>query len=321
VQDLARAHEVIAELGDPAAQVDVLLDEATVRDWLEDFHRSRELAEQAQALAGAMPDGPGALLEARLTMARARSACRFNESSLSADLFLEAAARAESLGDAAYETYVISLALGGYVLAGLGRLDEAEAAFDRVIPLARARGDRMHLTAALANRQLLWGARHDADRMLADVHGVLEIAREVGNPRSEYCALQSMALCLHWLGRGDEAESYARRAIEVDDRQMGTSAHLEGRLLLARILAVRGDPRAAEVLADIRARHEGAQLSGRREATLLPAEEVVFKVLSLALHGGAPAEWQALEAEARKFFVGYDLDEVERFARAATSSG
>jgi tetratricopeptide (TPR) repeat protein len=213
-----------------AAEIAIVLDEATVLDWIEEFHRSREKATQAHEAAGRLAGGPGALLEARLTLARARSHIRFNENEAAAPLFLDAARRAEALGDEAYETLVVALLLGGFVLTIVGRLDEAEAAFNRVIPLLAARGDKLHLTGALANRFPLWAAQAaggaDPRRPAAaprDGPRAGQRAPRIRHPRFA-------ALCLHWIGESRDAESYARRAIEVEDRFLVPAAHLEGRV-------------------------------------------------------------------------------------------
>src|SRR5262249_18612671 len=98
LQDLHRARARAIERGDRIAQIANCLDEATVLDWLDDWHGSREVVAQAEQLAGEMAEPPGALLAARLAMARARSAHRFSDDSTAAELFLEAAKGAESMG-------------------------------------------------------------------------------------------------------------------------------------------------------------------------------------------------------------------------------
>jgi len=321
LHDLAQAREHAAARGDLPAEIAIILDEATVLDWIEEFHRSREKATQAEEAAGRLAGGAGALLEARLTLARARSHFRFNENEAAAPLFLDAARRAETLGEEAYETLVVALLLGGFVLTIVGRLDEAEAAFNRVIPLLAARGDKLHLTGALANRFPLWAARRQPGPILADLQLLLEMGRELGSARHEYGVLGFAALCLHWIGESRDAESYARRAIEVEDRYLGAAAHLEGRVLLARILALRGDlDAAAGVLADIRGRHDAALARGQRDAALLPAEEVLVAEVDLLTRGGSPDEWRALASRAREVLSGADLDEVVRSSGSAISA-
>jgi tetratricopeptide (TPR) repeat protein len=317
LRDYERACVLAIEVGDVAAEIGVRLDQATALDWLEDWHHSRELAQKASSAAQKLLGGPGALLEARLIMARARAHHRFYENTEAAPLFLEAAERSEALGDPAYETMVVSLLQGAYVLAVLGRLQESEAAFDRVVPLTAARRDLLHLGAALANRQVLWASLNRLDRMLPDLNSLLEITRQLGHPRLEYCAEQGLALSLHWLGRRQEAEAHIRRAMEIDDRHMGSSAHMEARVYLARFLAVGGEAAAAaEVLNDIRARQELARQRGLRDAELLGAEQVMFDLADYLVRRVRGTEWSGLGERARKYFSGYDLQEIERLVHA-----
>jgi tetratricopeptide (TPR) repeat protein len=316
--DLRRARAMAVAADDGPAQIATALDEATVLDWVEEWVRSRELAEEAAALAARLPGGPGALLEARLAMALGRSACRFSNDVEAARLLLAAAAGAEPLGDAAYETLVVALLLAGYVLATLERLDESEAAFARVIPLAASRSDQLHLASALGNRMVLWTLRDEPDRALVDLQEVLRIAREIGNPRLEANSRTMLATAFHWLARDAEAEAEARRAIEVDDHRYGASARLESRVILARILAAKGQrDAAATVLAEIAARQEAARARGSHEGDLVPSEETQRAFAELVIKGGSAAEWRDLEARARQTLTGRDLDEIRRFAARA----
>ena len=57
--DLARARELALRGSDRALQVEVLLDEAMALDWLFEWQRSRELAEQARAAGGGARPAPG----------------------------------------------------------------------------------------------------------------------------------------------------------------------------------------------------------------------------------------------------------------------
>jgi tetratricopeptide (TPR) repeat protein len=310
--DLAAA---AAAARDPREAVAVALDQATVLDWLDEWRPSRDLVETARARAGELPGGPGPLLQARLTMALGRSACRFSEDEEAARLLGDAAAQAAALGDEGYETLVVSLLLGGYVLAVLGRLDEARRAFDQVIPLVAGRGDQLHLAAALGNRFMLWAAMGETDRMAADLQALLEIAREIGNPRLECGAHEMLAQHFHRLGRSQEAELHARRAIDVGDRRMGLAARLEPRVTLARVLAKRGELLAAgEVIAEIRARQAAASARGSSEAELVPLEEVQLAVAELLVRDAPAGEWAALEERARRYLSGRDLEEVVELA-------
>jgi tetratricopeptide (TPR) repeat protein/type II secretory pathway predicted ATPase ExeA len=314
--DLEAARALALARGDRATELTILLDEATILDFLYDWPRMRAVVDEARALAAAMPAGPGPVLAARLTFNLGRTACRFSEDADAARLLLEAAAAAEALGDPGYETYetiVVSLLQGAYVLATLGRLDEAEAAYARVLPLVTARGDQLHVAAVLISRFLLWAARDQPDRMLDDLSRALQICREIGIPHLEVSAQQTLALCLHWTGREDDAERHARRAIQVDDRIMGDSARMESRLILARILAARGELAGARlVLDEVAARLAAARARGDGALELVPAEQVFHDLVALRIQGGTPPEWRALAERARQVLTGKDLDEVLR---------
>ncbi len=81
--DFSCAREMAREQGDAAAQVDILLDEATALDWLNEFKSSEERVEEARALA----DGGGSpLLAARLLLGLGRSAHRFSRNEEAAAL-------------------------------------------------------------------------------------------------------------------------------------------------------------------------------------------------------------------------------------------
>src|SRR5262249_51158756 len=134
LEDFARARALAHELDDRLTEIEVLLDEATALDWIDEYRKSKELVHEARTLAAA---GTTPLIEARLLMGLGRACFRFSEDGEAAELLGRAAASADRLGDAGYETSVISLLLGGYILATLGRLEDSEGAFDRVIPLCR----------------------------------------------------------------------------------------------------------------------------------------------------------------------------------------
>ena len=314
--DFDAARQTADRLGDFAAEIEVLLDEATALDWADEYRRSDELVAKAKALA---PKATTPLITARLLLGLGRSAFRFSRDAEATQLFEEAAAAAEPLGDAGYETFVISLLLNGYVLATLGRLAESEGAFDRVIPLCTERGDKLHLGAAVGNRFMLWTCRNDKERLIADLKQLLEIAREMGNGRMEQQAHFYLGVFQRWLDNLAEAEKHARRAVEIDQRRFGEAARPESQLLLARVLAAKAEHAAARaILAEIRARAARARERGDREIELLPGEQAFFTMVDLATRHSDEPEWDALQAQAGQCLTGQDLIEVlEMRARAA----
>jgi tetratricopeptide (TPR) repeat protein len=315
-KDFELARAIAHQLGELEAEVETLLDEATALDWVDEYRRSRELVEKAELMAR---NHASPMIEARVLMGLGRSCVRFNSYARAAQLYQLAVEKAEQLGDAAYETYVISLLHRGYVLASLGRLDESERAFNRVIPLCEERGDKLHLGAAIGNRLMLWTGRNDEESLLADLHRLLQICREMGNGRMEQQAHFYLGLFLRWLGELGDAEKHARRAMEIDGKRLGEAARPESALLLARVLAAAGNATGArEILNQIQTRRSRAQERKDREFDLLPGEEVFFAMVDLASREASREEWETLRTRALKCLTGQDLIEFcEMRGRAA----
>jgi len=193
------------------------------------------------------------------------------------------------------------------VLASLGRLEDAERAFDRVIPLCEQRGDKLHLGAALGNRFTLWTCRNDEHRLMADLYRLLQICREIGNGRMEQQAHFYLGLYLRYLGELEDAEKHARRAVEIDEKRLGEAARPESSLLLARVLAAAGNSAGARyILRQIQGRRRGALGRRDQEIELLPGEEVFFSLVDLATREASGEEWEALWARAVKCLTGQD---------------
>jgi len=306
-KDFDIARQLADVLGDAVAHVEILLDEANALDWNDEYRRSKDLVDQAHQRSTEMHSP---LVEARLLMGRGVSCFRFNQDAQAAELLDRAAKWAEPLGDAGYETYVISLLLNGYVLATLGRLNDSEEAFARVIPLCTERGDKLYAAGAMLNRLMLWTCRNDKARLLEDHRRVLALSRELGNGRLEQQAHYYVGLFLRWLNELDEAERHARRAVEIDMRRFGDAARPESELLLGRVLAARGDFDGARgILDQIRARQARARAKGEREVELLPSEAVFFSMIKLLTSEPHDAEWSVVQERAKACLTGQDLIE------------
>jgi tetratricopeptide (TPR) repeat protein len=315
-KDFGAARDLAHSLEDSETEIEVLLDAATALDWADEYRRSKELVDQAQQLSQKVRTP---LIESRLLMGLGRSSFRFSQDVEASQLLDQAARCAEPLGDPGYETYVISLLLNGYVLATLGKLAESEEAFERVIPLCTERGDKLHAAGAMLNRLMLWTCRNEKERLLADLHRVLEMAREMGNGRLEQQVHYYLGLYLRWLNECDEAAKHARRAVEIDERRLGEAARPESALLLSRVLAASGDVSGARAILDeIRARQARARDRGDREIELLPGEEAFFSMVDLATRDAEDSEWKELQARAASCLTGQDLLELlEMRSRAA----
>jgi serine/threonine protein kinase/tetratricopeptide (TPR) repeat protein len=318
--DFDEARRLAEQAGERLTLAEIRLDEALALDWMLEFPRSRQAIEEAARLleAGSRP-----LLDARLSLMRGCSACRFNEDAAALPLLEEAVRRAEPLGAAAYEVWVgANLLLGGYY-AVLGRTGESQAVFERLEAACLARGDERHLSAVVANRTYLWIALDDRPRLEADLRRTIEYARRIGVSLTERHAQINYACYLYWTSALEAADEHARRAIDLDERQFRQVVRPEGRLLRARIALAHGDrARAAELVGEIRRHQAQAQAEGRSEALLLPLEQVLCDMVTLALDGAGDDAWNGLVQRARAITLGQELIEIlDVRARTAFQDG
>lgn len=316
--DFARARELASSMGDTDAEIAMLLDEATALDWCDEWQESAQRVEQAAALAG---QDCSQLVRAHLFMARGRSLCRQSRNAESIASLTRAVEVSEELGDPAYEIRVIALILLGYLLVTQGQLEDSESRFDEVIALCQQRGDPVHLAAAFGNRSMLWMARNDVERMLSDLRSLLVSARELGNARLEQHGHYYLGQYLLWMGDLDEAERHARRAKAIDDHRFADSARQESSLLVARVLAARGELDGARVaLEEIGERQVQARSRGARDVELIPLEEIHFAMIDLATQDRYDdGEWSDLEARFQDAVSERDMLEILE-ARAATAA-
>ena len=306
--DFSCARTMAEEQGDGTALIEILLDEGTAFDWLNEFKNSEERVEEARARLGA---GSTPYLSARLLLGLGRSAHRFSRNEEAADLLARAAAEAELLGDDGYETCIIALVMLGFICQGLSRLEDARQALDQTIALCESHGDRVHLGAAISNRALLWSYLGDKDRMAADSERALSLAREFAQTTLEFIGEFNLGETLLMLDDDAAAEPHVRRAIEIDRRLSGAEVRHVTALLEAKLHLYRGeeaDVRA--ILAKIRRREAEAQAQGEADALLVPTEEVAWSMLDLATRGAEDGAWDDLEARAQRYAQGYEQIEV-----------
>ncbi|MEM9489458.1 MAG: AAA family ATPase, partial [Myxococcota bacterium] len=309
LSDFASARVLAAELGEEAAEIEILLDEATALDWCDEWQTSAQRTEEARRLAGQLFN---AQIEARLLMAEGRSLWRQNRNRAAFDLLDQAESLAERMGDEAYETFVISLLVCGYLKVVLGDFEHAEHRFGRVIPLCQERGDMMHLAAALGNRAFLWIAKNDIERMLDDQRKLLELSRELGNARMEQHANFYLGQYLLWTGEVAKAKGHAQRARDIDEHRLANTARQESALLVARVLAASGDrSEARRALEWIRSRREQATLRSGSDPELVPLEEAQFAMVDLAIRDDYDeGAWDELEAEVETLASGRERLEL-----------
>ncbi|WP_437609805.1 protein kinase [Sorangium sp. So ce834] len=318
--DLDRARAMAVEEGDVTEQVEILLDEATALDWMDDYGRSKQRVEEAGALA------PGDLLPAlaaRLSMAVARSLHRESREEEAAQQFERAAAQAEGLGDEGYETLVVSLLLLGFIYPGLGKLDEARAVLDRAIHMCEERGDLLHLGPAINNRAMLRACLGDNEGMVLDLCRSLSISRELGLGTMEVVGEFNLGEYLYLMGDLDAATPRVERTVALERQQRGEEARAVVHLLQARLLLYRGEEgRAREIIEGIRAQQAKAAAAGREDAAMAPAEEVLWSMIDLATRDASDEAWDELEERSARHSVGQEqIEVIEARARARSRRG
>ena len=309
IADLAAARDLAAEMGDAAAQVDCLLDEAIALDWMNDYSGSAERVEVARLLAGSEPTP---LIQARLRLAEGRALFRSGRWPEACAALEDAALRAKPLGDDGYETLVIALILLAVVLPNLGRTEEAEAVVAQGLELCQQRGDQLHLGGFLNNRRNLWVARRDLARALEDQGEFMRIGRELGMVSMEYFGEYNLGELHYQAGELEAAAPHAARAVEIERRHPEVSPGPVGLLLAARVAAAGGDAEGARArLAEVDEALARARAERRPGGELPPSQEVLRAMVDLATRSASDAEWQALLARSRQASVEQEPIEVQ----------
>ena len=237
LSSLEEATQIASEVGDLELEVETLLEQGTVLDFCEDFARSKEVSQRARArLATAPAPDPGLAIKLELADVRAL----FREQRFPECVALGRTVLAAARSRHHHETATIAALLLGCALADVRELDEAERVFAEMIESCELRGDRFHLAAAFGNRAWLWSARGQIDRTATDLRLASQLARESGQAHFERVATHNLAEHLLWEHQLDEALPLARRGLALQ-RRAGEGSTRTDRLLLARILAARGD--------------------------------------------------------------------------------
>ncbi|RKH53905.1 serine/threonine-protein kinase, partial [Corallococcus aberystwythensis] len=288
--DLSAARALARARGDAALEVDLLLEEATARDWMEDSDGSAACTREALDAIEPL-DAPR--LSLRCGLARGRLHVRQGEWAAAARVLTSTAEGAESARD--HETLVVSLALLGAALTFLDRAPEAAARFDEALERCEAAGDGLHKAAVLSNRVLLWLRQGDVPRMEADLRRAMSLGRELAHAQMERWSTFNLAEVLYMQGRLDEALPLAQRAYELGVRFFREHPVPVDALLLARIQAAAGDEAAAA--------RQLAWISERCPPESLPPTAIMRRLVDLQVHQqttGAfrATDWNALQEEA-----------------------
>jgi tetratricopeptide (TPR) repeat protein len=288
--DLARARQMAQQLGNTCEEVEILLDEATAYDWTNDYVRSEECVLQALALTTlSLTDSP--LLRMRLMLGMGRAHWRQGRWEQARDLLEAAADLARRLGDAGYESLVISLLLLGFILPNLKRIDDAQRVLEECIAACTERGDKLHLGSAINNRRNLWVARGELTRALADQEHFKRLGRELGMMGWEYFAEHNLGELHYQAGNTPAAAPHITRAMELERAHPEVASRPWGLLLHARVLAYEGKTEAARealrAIQQVLAERPGVRFSA--------SESVLLSLVELATRPATPEEWQALQ--------------------------
>jgi eukaryotic-like serine/threonine-protein kinase len=303
LKDYADALASARQVGARRAQIEILLDEGVVLDLNHDWPRAEAVTEEAGALFAADAALRTPAVEARLLVSRARSLQRADKLTESALLFRRAIEVAEPLGEEAYESYTLSLTLGGFVAATLGRFEKAEADMTLCLRVFEAHGDMAGLCTVLINRGLVSLLTGDSVRMVADYERALHIARELGMSLAESMCVWNLAEVNLILGQPGQAEPYILRAREMLTRTTGESAArvVKCDVQLARSRWYRGDVDGARaIVGRVVAQQADARATGDSESLLSASERLILDQVGLALRLASGAEFDALIARGQE---------------------
>ncbi|WP_437312703.1 protein kinase domain-containing protein [Sorangium sp. So ce385] len=291
--DLRAARALAEAAGDRGRAAELLLEEATALDWLEDFPASAAAAARAAELCAGLGD---ARLDARCLLASGRSDCRGQRVDDGIPKLERAARGALALGD--HEAHVIARLLLVGALSVAGRLDEAERHGETVTRACLRAGDVFHLCTAYINRLFMWVKRRDEGRALEDQREAVRLARELGHAQLERMATLNLSELRYWMGALDEALPLARRCLDLQRRYVNQRPSPDDALLLARIQLARGEHEEA-------ARHLAEARASLPESELTPCARTLACLVQQTLDDRAAgrfdaAGWRALVEEARR---------------------
>jgi tetratricopeptide (TPR) repeat protein len=295
---LARARKVGARI----AEIDLMLDQAIVLDWLYQYTQSAEVTDAADKLAQSEAIPPS--IEARLLMGRGRTIMRTKPDEMvkACDTLLAAIEAGAALGDDGYEAMTQSLMMVLLPLTQLGRIDEALANAERLNRVADEHNDAYLRIGVRQNRGILYFMLGRLDELVNDYKAAIQIAREYGFAMAEAMATKDIGEVGCYLGRPEQAEPAARRAAELYEMLYGTgtSRHMGAYVIMARSQVSRGDFDAVrETIETVRKWRAAAQLSGGADSDLPPDARAFFDGISLWLTGGADEAFDALLAQMR----------------------
>ena len=315
--DLEKAMAIADHLDDPVARTELLLDQATVCDWMWDLQSARSFVERAQTLATELGSDR---INARLSYAMGQMHFRINELDTAKKLLQNAVASATDVEDQGYETLVVSLNLLGTIFSIENEVEQASGVFGRAIDLCEARGDKLHLAVALNNRHALWVGVKNVERAVEDGVRAQRLGREIGQSMLEYTTAYNLAELYYFANDLDQAWPHLNRAAEIEP---SNSSKPHATLLRARLLCQAGrDEESRKVLQGLRVAQSRAREAGNKDALLDHAEELLCEMLDLALVKAELDKWQDLRSRAKDLLLPVQKVELlEVMALTASSRG
>ncbi len=313
--DLSAARALAQSREDVALEVDLLLEEATARDWMEDVEGSSACTREALERIERRDDPRLAL---RCTLARGRMHVRLGEWEAAARILRSAAEGAERARD--HETHVVALSMLGSALTFLDRTAEAAACFDETLARCEEVGDVLHLAATFTARVLLWLKRGEVSRMEEDLRRAISLGRELGHAQVERWSTFNLAEVLYMQGRLEEALPLARRAHELGVRFFREHPVPVDALLIARISMARGELAGAA--------RQLQWIEAHCPPESLPPTAVMRRLVALAVREAEPGAafaveaWRELIEEAQAYASADEMAElVLEASRAALRAG
>jgi tetratricopeptide (TPR) repeat protein len=314
LDDLRRARGFSAAHGDERGRLALLLEEAKVLDWRQEYSLAAAIGKDVAPAARALGD-PWLIAESELAVGRAH----FRQNEFESGIACLTAAASWARANGAEETLIIALLVLAPMLVYVKRLDDAAAAYDEVIRVCQEAGDDFHLATAYLNRVTLWvelahAGPDDGDdgdggdgigRIVSDMERCIALGNDLGNAQFEQIATMNLAEFLYWSGSFERALALAERARELQIKLF--SSYGNAALLLARIACALGDPGARSHIAWI------AQSSSLEH--MPPVERDLFRMVCLVSDAleGAPISgkaWRALAGSVERHAPLYEHVEV-----------
>jgi tetratricopeptide (TPR) repeat protein len=299
-KDLALALDRARTVGARLAQIELLLDQGIALDWANDYVRSAALTAEAEELAKAEALPPSA--HARLLMGVARTSYRKEQLPEAVATLERAAAAAQPLGDDGYEAYTQSLMMMTFALTNMGKFEEARVTADTLLAFAESHNDAMLIAGVLQNRGLLYFLLGRIEELITDYRRCIQTAREFGFAMSEGMATKDLGELFFYMGKPEESEPLARRAVELYAMTLGETAPrvAYSEILQARARAYQGDVEGArKVVESVNVRQEKMKIESNGTIVVPPDGQVLLDTVSAWLRMAPDEEFDRLIDYAR----------------------